>query len=691
MPVPYIDDFGCLITPAQPAVPGAPGVPARVDMVDQFGWESSADSVVTLGGDLRATCQIGQAVGIVFGLAYPPNQPGENFDVLHGLYFFTLNGAELVQAIERGVQVGPVIERASGATFLIQRYRNTVTYWQDTELLYTSARLSTGPQRLAAHLYASSDRIIDALFENIEPGDTVLGQARMELLPSPGTISIRYATTGFDLIDGAADVEFITQALGFGGFDTAPAVADALVSAFTTNMDLRPDPADILIRSGAMPTPAVVGMMLDDPGADIEFVTQGLGTAEFDLEPSPGDLQFYYPFPGLFDLAPSPGDIVVMTVPPPDVFLSLTRQGYAYMVLWAGNDHAVLGDTMQLGDEFRVAALIHRLRERLGMLGTLESLLRGVDRVGERLAMQEALGIIWRVVVREALALDWSLGQTVNVLRTVRDQLVLANIVETTRQANAAIATALTFGNSMRLGWHHGLADVLRMTGTEASRLAAINRMLNQLEMGDSVSPMVTFAALLRDNVVFTHAQTGMLDAAVLLRESMRFMVRIRIDGRTFEAWVINTQSKGVSRYTNYPFNSFMQLPGGEWLGLTDTGLYELDGDDDDGTPIEASIRLALTDFGSRKAKRMPEMHVAVRTNGELVFKTITTSHEGQRVEDWFRFQMGRATEVREGRAKIARGLASVFWGGTLVNVNGADFQLEKLEWRPMSLSASMI
>jgi len=142
-----------------------------------------------------------------------------------------------------------------------------------------------------------------------------------------------------------------------------------------------------------------------------------------------------------------------------------------------------------------------------------------------------------------------------------------------------------------------------------------------------------------------------------------------------------------VARYTNYPFNSFAKAPWGAYVGATDTGLYELGGDTDDGEPITARIRSALTDFGDRRAKRVPAMYVGYTATGQIGLKVISTSERGVKTEDHYLLEPRPATGgVRESRFKVGRGIASVYLGFEVVNVGGADFALDVVEWLPIRL-----
>jgi len=151
-----------------------------------------------------------------------------------------------------------------------------------------------------------------------------------------------------------------------------------------------------------------------------------------------------------------------------------------------------------------------------------------------------------------------------------------------------------------------------------------------------------------------------------------------------FEAWVVNAETKAPFQYDNFPFNSFAQVSG-RYLAMSDTGLYELTGSDDAGTSINAIIKTGLTNFGSNLKKSIPRAYFGYTSDGDLLFKTITTS-TGKKVEDWYRLEARTVDDTRDTRVKIGRGLLSTYWQFEIVNVDGADFDIDDIKLLPAVL-----
>ena len=152
----------------------------------------------------------------------------------------------------------------------------------------------------------------------------------------------------------------------------------------------------------------------------------------------------------------------------------------------------------------------------------------------------------------------------------------------------------------------------------------------------------------------------------------------------------VNTDGKGLSRYTNYPFNSFMRV-GGLYYGATDTGLYQLDGNDDAGTPIAARLRVGMAMLGSRSLKRVPAAYFSYTASGDLLLKVVIPSPvDGLREAHCYKLKANNTANLGPGRVVIGKGLTSVYWDFAVENIAGADFEMEAIDIYPVALERNV-
>lgn len=139
--------------------------------------------------------------------------------------------------------------------------------------------------------------------------------------------------------------------------------------------------------------------------------------------------------------------------------------------------------------------------------------------------------------------------------------------------------------------------------------------------------------------------------------------------------WVINTRTSAATEYRNWDFNSFATV-GSAFLGASSTGLYELDGQTDDGTNIIPLIRSGIMSLGQSQFTSFRGAYLGMRTSGDYILRLIAgdgrTYHYGLRTLDM------RTTKVR-----FAKGLRSRYFAFELEGT-GSDFDLEAIEFIPI-------
>ena len=121
------------------------------------GWDAGAISVAQLSGCGGYKWKVGQATGIVCGLAFRDSSPS-----YHEIDFGFFIQANDYQIVERGhFAVSTFTSHSPGDEFKIQREAGVVTYYVNDELVYTSNERSEGPVFLKSSLFAYGDEITD--------------------------------------------------------------------------------------------------------------------------------------------------------------------------------------------------------------------------------------------------------------------------------------------------------------------------------------------------------------------------------------------------------------------------------------------------------------------------------------------------------------------------------------------------
>lgn len=174
------------------------------------------------------------------------------------------------------------------------------------------------------------------------------------------------------------------------------------------------------------------------------------------------------------------------------------------------------------------------------------------------------------------------------------------------------------------------------------------------------------------------------LTAGVFDRLEMRERVVIDIDlsipGAGVEVYAVNLDGYGSTYYSGYAFNSFARI-GDRYYGANEKGVFLLEGDDDAGTPIQAAICPGRLDFGTAQQKTIAEAFLGVASPSPMAMKIV----DGEVV--YLYEALSRSADLAQHRFKFGKGLKANYLLPILYNLDGADFELDELEFAVAVLS----
>lgn len=139
--------------------------------------------------------------------------------------------------------------------------------------------------------------------------------------------------------------------------------------------------------------------------------------------------------------------------------------------------------------------------------------------------------------------------------------------------------------------------------------------------------------------------------------------------------WAINAHSGAATTYDNYAFNSFGQM-GLKYIGASESGLYELNGDTDDGAAVIARLKSGFMSFGQMHLSSIKGVYLGIRGGGDFFLK----------IEDG----TGKTTtykavtrDFETTRLNTGKGLRARFFRFELTST-GQDFDIEAIEFIPL-------
>ena len=143
--------------------------------------------------------------------------------------------------------------------------------------------------------------------------------------------------------------------------------------------------------------------------------------------------------------------------------------------------------------------------------------------------------------------------------------------------------------------------------------------------------------------------------------------------GEPVTAWVftLGAEVPPVSRYSDFGFNSFVQI-GGRYYAAGDDGIYELRGDDDGGEEIEGYFLTGRKQQEVDRRTRTPVLYITGRSTGLLHCRVI--DEDG--VEHDYMAERALGNVPSRERVKVGRGLKMTNWQFRIGNESGQDFEL---------------
>ena len=132
-------------------------------------------------------------------------------------------------------------------------------------------------------------------------------------------------------------------------------------------------------------------------------------------------------------------------------------------------------------------------------------------------------------------------------------------------------------------------------------------------------------------------------------------------------AYVMNIETGAITRYLNYGFDNVVNF-NSKYYGIKADGIYELTGNTDAGTAIDAAIEFSPNDFGNPHLKRCHYLYV------DSSDTTLSSpKYDGISCGPYTSNFMGRRTQVGKG----GKGR---YWGLVVQNQNGGGMDVNSIE-----------
>lgn len=277
-----------------------------------------------------------------------------------------------------------------------------------------------------------------------------------------------------------------------------------------------------------------------------------------------------------------------------------------------------------------------------------------------------------------------AIGTSAGVLKLVSNSNVyVANL----DPAEVVIVSADAFSQAVATSFSSGMAPIVveaisaAIAATTAGCVARHTALAFSVAVGSSTVSLVSVYSA--SAVSSAEALSITSVDAVLQALAMSFArgtVIIPMPGDVSEVWVVNAETGGSTRYENYSFNSFAKIKG-EFFGCRSDGIYQLDGDDDEGSPVQSMVSFGKQDFGTSALKRATNVYAGTSSGGKLFIKVLV---EG---DEYLYAARDSNGHLQQQRFDLGKGMRVNYFEFELYNADGDDFELASVEFAVVPLT----
>ncbi len=329
--------------------------------------------------------------------------------------------------------------------------------------------------------------------------------------------------------------------------------------------------------------------------------------------------------------------------------------------------------------------LINGLLESITLTASESSTIQVLEQLADGATLSDAIQLVFKVFATESVTMTATDAAFATTVARAVEALTMSGLALGPIQAIYQIAAGMTINDSLEVAFGATATESVTMNATISDLYNANVAAVESALMTAGAIPTMMVVVTAAETVTLSSSLATTLQAFESLSESVEIAVQIIIEDKIYWAYVLNTESKAASNYINFPYNSFALIDG-KYYGARDNGIYLLEGADDAGTQIDAHIRSGLLDFNSTYLKRLKYAYLGYTTDGRVLLKIIDTA-DGVKTERHYELVQQTADTYREARRKLGGGVKSRYWGFELANIDGADFDLESIQFMPIMLT----
>ena len=192
------------------------------------------------------------------------------------------------------------------------------------------------------------------------------------------------------------------------------------------------------------------------------------------------------------------------------------------------------------------------------------------------------------------------------------------------------------------------------------------------LGVTDEITTLLIMLATAMEQLNVSTTASAAAKVSVILQEILRVASSVGKQDE-YSAMAMNIVNNASSTYEGFDMNS-MTLWNGKYIAASENGIYIMDGNTDDGLPINASLTLGTTDYGTTYRKTISYVYVGAESEADATLAVKVDDGE------LYSYNLPASERLGTRRAVLGKGLRSRYWQLTVLNNDGADIEIDKID-----------
>ena len=326
----------------------------------------------------------------------------------------------------------------------------------------------------------------------------------------------------------------------------------------------------------------------------------------------------------------------------------------------------------EFGQIVKLAALIELFTSVTQRNQAIESLL-------DALTLSDNVKRIVHEILNDSISFSDAASNILYRYDTLVDKLKLDVDIVSFSEMTSFVSAVLAYSDTLQFVLSENITDVLQLSETFYSRLTAYEVAIDTVLFSGNLN-RTGFTVLLADTMQFNAEISSKAVLKSLIHDKINFFASFTLFDEEFTAYAINSQSLGISEFSNFGFNSF-SYP----YAATSNGIYKLDSNTtDDGEEINVSIKTGLMDFGTALKKQVPYAYLGIQEDGRVLMKAVS-NNRGVKKERWYEVRSYTGA-LDTTRVQLGKGVKAKYWQFEITNIEGEELTLESMEVMPLIL-----